>query len=414
MKNHLPIALLCLLLALPASLAAESSGFPDNHTIRQRLADVIHAPTDRVLSTPSGVYNDLEQGNDVKFQVVTQGAYYYLVFTNGQHGSFPLDSRGSYIIKRSKKNGSFIQVKIFLNGTPGSYVRIFPMGSRSRMNLYLYGFRMYTNVNIPLSFREIVIDPFSKVMALTAGTVDWSLVLPDRPLPEDRTVEAMVRTIRERLPRLLGHSSGGGSVPAYLEKLRALSHDGFVCSGLAKWVIDGLYQPRTGHTVSVAKLEREHRALRSGVGSSPMRKNQDPFFGLDWARNLALALTRLDDPSVGLHADDVAGIPFFPSVRNVGYPVAKLKLILYLLAVKDPGYLYLGAVNRQSGHEPVRREFTHVVVLLPYFGPSGNFHAVVLDGNGETGVASVVRRYPEDYIFLARVRASRDFSPPIP
>lgn len=417
MKRSFPLIFLALLAAIPATVGAEVARFPDNHAVREQLADIIAAPTAEVLATPSAIYRDLDEGNAVKFGVQTQNQDFYLLFTNEENHSFPLDSQGSYIIKRSERDGSFVQVKIFLNGDPESFVRIFPMGSRTKMDLFLYGYRMYKDLTIPVQFGQILTDPFSKIMALTASTVDWSLVLPARPLPEDSVVEGMVRTIRERLPLLSDHADGAMNAQGqfvYIKDLQALSHAGFNCSGFGKWIIDGLYKPLTGQLISIKSLTKKHLDLRGNRWSSPYEQQRDPYFGLDWTRNLALSMTHLVNPAAGPLSDDVTNVPFFSYVENVGYPIDDLRFILYELAVTEPGFFYLGAVNHEYGSNPVLREYTHVVVFFPYFDSRGYFNVAVMERNLETGVQSLQARYPNEYVHLVRVAANSNFSPPMP
>jgi hypothetical protein len=405
------------LLILPSIAQSEVLRFPDNHAVRRQLAQIIVAPTSEVLSTPSAVYRNPDAGNAVKFDVRTQRNDFYLLFTNEEAHRFPLDSPGSYIIKRREQDGSFVQVKIFLNGDPESFVRIFPMGDRTKMELFMYGYRLYKDVTIPVQFRRILTDPFSKVMALTASTIDWSLILPGRPLPEDRVVEGMVQVIRRELPLLTDHADGAMNARGrfvYIKNLQTLSHGGFNCSGFAKWIIDGLYQPRTGRLISIETLKKKHLELRGNRWSDPYEKARDPYFGLDWTRNLALSLTRIDNPQAQPRADDVTEVPFFRYIDNVGYPIDELKFILYELAVKEPGYFYLGAVNHEYGKDPVLREYTHVAVFFPYFDGRGSFRIAVMERNLETGVKSLQARYPNDFIHLVRVAASTDFNPPMP
>ena len=80
----------------------------------------------------------------------------------------------------------------------------------------------------------------------------------------------------------------------------------------------------------------------------------------------------------------------------------------------NPGYFYLGAVNREYGSNPVLREYTHVVALFPYFDAQGRFRVAVVDRGLEEGVKLLQGRFPNDYIHLVSVQASRDFHPPMP
>ena len=87
--------------------------------------------------------------------------------------------------------------------------------------------------------------------------------------------------------------------------------------------------------------------------------------------------------------------------------------MLYHLAVTDPGYMYLGSINRSFGDKLILRQHTHVVVLLPYFAPDGRFETVVLERNVETSTASLERRYGRDLIHLTRVQVDAGFTPPL-
>jgi hypothetical protein len=96
----------------------------------------------------------------------------------------------------------------------------------------------------------------------------------------------------------------------------------------------------------------------------------------------------------------------------VGFPVEYLSFILYNLAYHHPGKFYLASVNREFGDDPVLRQHIHVAVLFPYFDREGQFHAVVMERNGETGVSSLKKRYPRDFIHLVGVEGDTNFHPP--
>ena len=96
-------------------------------------------------------------------------------------------SKGNYIIKRDRKTGAFIQVKIFFKDDPGFYVRIFQMDTglgnhqsgRSKMDIFLFDQPVYRDITIPLPFSVILTEPFSAVIRLTSPVIDWSLLVPD-------------------------------------------------------------------------------------------------------------------------------------------------------------------------------------------------------------------------------------------
>ncbi len=103
--------------------------------------------------------------------------------------------------------------------------------------------------------------------------------------------------------------------------------------------------------------------------------------------------------------------------RDTGYPVPRLRALLYFLARERPGTIYLGSVNaasREASQEgtPTLRQHHHVIVLLPFFDANGDFQVVVLERNAETSLASLTRRYGKEYVHLVHLDSAGDFSLP--
>jgi len=387
--------------------------FPENGAVRRELADTIRAPAFEAMAAQTGIRQERDTGLDVQFRVIRQGGDFYLLFINRQGSGFAIENEGSWVIKRSLRDGSFAQAKVFLNGDPDSYVRLFPNGERTRMELYLFGYPAYRDIVVPIGFDRLLTDPFSKIIDATRESVEWGLVLPRGPLPEDGTVESMVSVLRARLPlpdRDDGAMDSAGKFVS-IQTLKGMSHGGFNCSGFAKWIVDGLYYPRTGSLTSIETLKEKNLRLRSNQKSAGY-VGLDPYFGLDWTRNLAAAIDRLSDPEAGPDHSDVRSVPFLRHVPDEGYPLKDLEFILYELAVRQPGYFYLGSVNHELPDYPGLREHSHVVTLFPYFSPDGRFTVAVMERNLETGIESLLHRYPGNSICLERIRASRNFDPP--
>lgn len=364
---------------------------PENNQVRLALSNIIFAPTSEVLSSSPAIYPNSSQGTPVRFDVMQQDGDYYLLFTNKEGPGFPIDSAGSYIIKRRDRNGDFAQVKVFLRDGPDSFVRMFPMGERTSMTVYLCGYPMYRDVVIPVPFKQILTDSFARVMDLTHASVDWSLIFPNRPLPEDRAVEDFVNTIGARLPRLPVQNDGG--------------------VGVAKWIIDGLIAAQSGSISNATWTPNSFPAPGGARSSAPLPSVRNPSYGLDWARRLATAAARIEYPGARLTSSDVTSVPFLRYVPNVGFPVADLRFVLYELAVANPGCFYLGAVSSGHGTNPSTRDYANVVALFPYFDDSGQFVIRVVNGKLQTGVDSLKQRFSDDYIQLEQVIASSDFWP---
>lgn len=400
---------------------------PDNSEIRQMLEEAVFAPTGEALETPQMVYTQSRASQRVSFQLREQNGFFYFLFINEKNFRFPLYSRGSYIIKRARENGKFIQVKIFLRDEPDSFLRIFPEEDHSIMELYLAGFPLYRDILLPLSFEEVLVAPFTRVIEASPVTVSWELLFP----PDDgghQVVREMVEKIRRGLHGLGDRDDGAMDSQGrfvFINTLEPQNYEevpaGFNCSGFAKWVIDGLYYPIMGEYISLKDLKERHPYLRGNRWSQRYEMERDPYFGLDWTRNLAAMIQEGRYPTVSYESSegnnsferfDIRNIPGFSYVEDVGFPVENLSFILYYLAYHNPGKFYLASVNREFGDEPVLRQHIHVAVLFPYFDRDGQFHAVVMERNGETSISSLKNRYSKDFIHLVGIEGDTNFHPP--
>jgi hypothetical protein len=201
-----------------------------------------------------------------------------------------------------------------------------------------------------------------------------------------------------------------------IESLRLQDQQaGFNCSGFAKWIVDGLHEPLYGSYLSIGELKTKHLSRRGHRWSDPLEDERDPYFGLDWTRNLATAMLSGEQGETGVdpEAADVRSVAYNEYVEDIGFPVARLPQILYLLAVHEPGHFYIGSLNREFGSDPPLNQHVHVAVLFPYFDDRGRFVVDVMERNVETSLQSLDRRYHDDSIHLVRVRADRSYTPPV-
>lgn len=404
------------LMQLDASPITWNAGldFPENAEIRHKYKDLLFAQKEEVLAESPMVHAQIESDVRVLFQVTQQKSAYYLLFTNEKEYKFPLYSQGSYIVKRSDVDDSFIQIKIFTKADPDSFVRIFPFNDRSRMDVFLFGMPIYEQVTLPFTFEQVLLEPFSRVVEVTEAQIDWSLILSDTSRKEDRDQAKMIAELRKNLPLL--NDSDDGALDSdgtfkFIEDLTQNLESGFNCSGFAKWVVDGvIVSQKNGRILEIESLKQKHIELRGNHWSRQFEDERDPYFGLDWTRNLASAAnSTYDSGTISPEANDVRSAPFFEYIEDVGYPIRALKLLLYILSKKDPGYFYLASINRDFGENPVLRQHVHIAALFPYFDNTGEFRIVVMERNVETSVSSLEKRYSEDFAHLVKIETPEVF-----
>ncbi len=395
----------------PGSAVNAEPVIPEHVEIRKAYAGLIFAPMNEVLEFPETTVVQPFTDNRVRIQTRKQQDSFYLLFTNEEDFKFPLYSQGSYIIKRNIHDGSFVQVKIFIRSDPGSFVRIFPQGDRSSMDLYLYGYPVYRNVNLPLPFESVLSLPVAFILKSTAQSLDWSLITSPPFFLGQQRVKNMADAVRAFLPGLPDLEDGAMDFDGSFRLIEDLSDagpGGFNCSGFAKWVVDGLYYEQHGTYMSIEELKKKPVHIRGNRWSNRFEDERDPYFGLDWTRNLAAAVQGGGPPENW----DIRDIPYFQYIEDMGYPMDHLPFILYYLAHEKPGYFYLASINSEYGNEPMLRQHFHVAVFFPYFDENGEFHAAVMERNMDTPVDQFVQRYPDDYIHLVQIKAPKIFNPP--
>lgn len=429
MKNRRFIVCLVLLVVLPTHLFAQldfSSGtklplsapvFPENHHVRRQLEDTIFAANHELTTMREQVIEQELYEPRVLFRIERTDAHYYFLFTNEYDYKFPLFSRGSYIIKRDRNTGEFIQVKIFFQTNPGCFVRIFPYEERSRMNVFYLNRPVYQHITLPFSFRQILFSSFSQIIDVTRNRIEWDIMWPPETPHEYHDIITMVEKIRENLPSLPDAEDGamnkdGEFVFIATEEKQEIG--GFNCSGFTKWIADGIQKSRTGSYLEIRDLKEKHTSFRGNRWSRQYEVSHDPYFGLDWTRNIAMKLEQHSkrEEIVTPESVDIRNVPFFDYIEDVGYELEELELILYLLSGTRPNTFYLGSINGvERGGVGLRKHF-HVVALFPYVDNDGTFTVAVFERNRETDIESLIKRYSGKYIHLVGIQAGKQFELP--
>jgi hypothetical protein len=391
----------------------------ENYEARGKLEALFYTP---VQALPLAQERFLEQqstGTSVKFEIRRQNAHVYYLFQNAEQSSYSIPGRGNYILKRELASGRFVQIKIFYRSDPGCFLRLFPQGRRSSMDVYLFGIEVARGVLLPVEFTELLTIPFAKVVELSRSTVHWRSLLYRRFGPADDLVFTQVEKIRRLLPGLPDRDDGALDASGryvFIENVGPQDGSGGLnCSGFAKWISDGFYYGLTGRYLAVEPLKEKHLEYRGNRWSLRFEDERDPYFGLDWSRNLAVSLWRAQGyPNPGPEDFDVRRVEYLDYREDVGFPVDKLKLLMFLEASANPGHFYIGSLNREYGSEPVLRQHFHMIVLFPYFTPSGVLRVAVFDRNREVTLEGTAERYAGAYIHLVRLPLGETFTPQLP
>ncbi len=403
----------------------EEAGFLENAEVRMGMEDTIKAPFYSLLTRQKEIHQQILNPIAVEFELRKSAESFYLLFKNEQDYRYPVWGRGNYIIKRDLRSGDFEQIKIFLQNDEHTFLRLFPLDEkRSVLDLVLYGVTLYEGIVIPVSLEDLSVSPFTRLMHLTRGTIQWDLLFTVREYPEWSVMASLVEKISSGLDSLhevddAAQNSLGNFV--LIEDGTALEAPGGVnCSGFAKWVADGLILgeskalPEALISINRLKQPTDPPDEREENPWSAAREDRDPYFGLDWTRNLSSILSEFEkeDAAGDPRAHDVRDVPFYTYRENIGYPLENIKSVLYLLAVKNPGAFYMGSINSLFGEDPVLWQYHHIALFFPWFSEKGDFQLSVLETGVTSSLENLEARYPESFVHLVRVDGADKFKNP--
>ena len=403
----------------PRAAARVLLSVPENDEIRGKLSDLFFVPTAALSTGQERIFEQQSSAARVKFEIRRQNGHLYYLFQNEEGASFSIPGRGNYILKRELESGRFVQIKIFYRSDPGCFVRLFPRGNRTSMDVYLFGIDVARGVLLPVELTDLLTQPFAKVIALSESTVRWQRLLYRRFGPLDELAFTHVETIRRLLPTLSDQDDGAldaDSRYVFINSgLPQGASEGLNCSGFAKWISDGFYYGLTGRYLAVEPLKEKHLDYRGNRWSLRFEDERDPYFGLDWSRNLARSLWEAQGYTpLGPEDFDVRRAEYLAYREDVGFRIENLELLMFLEAAANPGHFYIGSLNREYGSEPVLRQHFHVIVLFPYFTPSGSLRIAVFDRNREVTLEGTAERYSGSFIHLVRLPIGEYFVPPLP
>jgi hypothetical protein len=402
----------------------------DDSTLRMSMKDtwLLESPG-KVLARPSALFT-LEGGERVQVRIEAGQDEFGVIFarelTNGNvsaaTGQFPGTAQGSWILTRRRDTGAATRIRVFLRSDPYTYVQFRPFSAdKCLMDAVVYDAYIVRSLPLRVSLERLYTMPLTEVLNLAGDKFPRRYYEPN---PADyRGQRSFIAKIRERLPELEFADDGAidqsGRYVYINTGLEQQGQPGLNCSGFAKWLIDGILRPVTGERMEIPPLKAPFG--NRGSSFTDLWESLDPFFGLDWIRNLAAqAGTTLYSPAFGsLTEIEVRHEPFsqlilrgrrssviysYPGfMENAGYGIEGLHALLYTLAIDEPGRFYLAAVNDEGGPlatdqnprgMPRLRRFFHIAALVPYFTERGVFQIAVFESAAETSFNALRNRYP--------------------
>jgi hypothetical protein len=449
------LCLFMVVLSFPL-FAVSTRKIVDDSALRRVLKEswLIAEPA-KVLSNIPKIYT-LEGGGRVEVRTAEGREEFSVIFAReiGNSGIFPYWSQGSWQLTRKKNGGEALRIQIFLRSDQNTYIQLRKLNNeKCLLDMVIYNayFLKSLPITLPPALQEermkkIYANPFEwlytipveDILALAGEKFKRRYFDPDPALYRDS--RQFIGEVRKRLNGLSFGDDGAIDENGRYVFINTLNEQtgegGLNCSGFAKWIVDGiLWNYNGGRRLTIPPL-KEPFGERGSSFSAPFERLRDPYFGLDWTRNLASiagetirgpVYRELEEIEVqkwhfsGVIMRNSQGIISdfsFPGyLPGAGFGIEGLMPLLYSLAIDEPGYIYLASVNEERGApvtptnlrgSPRLREHFHIGILVPYFDEAGRFQVAVFESAEETSINSFIN-HPGRYVNLVRIPVQAAF-----
>lgn len=431
-RKLLPLGFLILGCLLPLEgLDRPTRRIEDDSSLRISLqTSWFTEAADKVLNMKAFIHT-LPGGGRIQVRSEAGKNEFMIVLARERNGSYPGWAQGSWVLTRRKDDGGPSRIRVFPRSDPYTYIQFRPNApDQCMMDVVLYDAYLVRSLSVPYSLERLFVLPMEEVLATLGNKFPREYFDPDPEMYQD--IRTFMNLVRKRLPELTFHDDGAIDEQGryvYINTLKTQEETrGLNCSGFAKWMVDGILRPFTGKRLSIPPLKQPF-GDRGSSFTELYEALRDPFFGLDWTRNLAsLARTTLLSPTFGkLEEIEVQKLPFSSLIQrnreenlvrsypeflpNAGFSFEGIHPLLYTLAINEPGNIYLASINHEVGTKPRMRQHFHVAVLVPYFNEYGTFQISVFESAEETSFNRFKNRYPGHFVNLVRVPVDPLFDP---
>ena len=259
------------------------------------------------------------------------------------------------------------------------------------------------------SIRAQIILPDWLQKAINSSQIENEKALTNTNLTKEEYYDLAYRRVKQidSLSMLIPDSSVGviDATGKYINE----KDDGFglCCSGYAKWIADGYYYPlrKKNHPrlqyMSIRKLRQIYPALRGDKQSYQYEMSREPFFGLDWTRNIARELAEEKyKQNFFYNSFDVTHSFKIKYEKDRGFPIEKIPEVLKEQTLLHPNRWYLVSINGEFGENPTLIQHHHIAVFFPYINKDGIFRLPVLERTRRTSFEYLISRYPNTYCHL--------------
>jgi len=218
-KKGILVFFSCVFFAATLSAEWNSFNIPDSAEVRKQISrewfegslDVLRGLNSEIRSNQIGTQFQirLEEQQDVFLTIVAPKSqmvvdvYEASGMRTATEDAYNMESPGSWLLVRSKKDGAPVLARWYFAKDAGVYVQFRPAkgGTTSFADLVIFDNYAARGVPLGVSFDKFYTASFAEIQALTKSNLPWKDVEPRVGLYDDTLV--MIQTIRENLKNVV-------------------------------------------------------------------------------------------------------------------------------------------------------------------------------------------------------------------
>lgn len=309
----------------------------------------------------------------------------------------PEDNKISYfgsIYYRFDHTKELVESKVFFHNSGLSYLQ-FDITRDNKFDVYLFGKLYRKNLDYYFPLDSLKYISFSSIAALLTENriADEILITKEDLFVKNKFIQKVI------IPSLNPNYYEDGAINQFGEyvnistgKIQTGKNPGINCSGFVKEITDNLIRLKNPEfkrlTVEECKEKRpDDRKNNSYVAYD---NDLDPFFGIDWTKNLADRINYYYDYKI-IKAEAVNKDKYSQYFEENGYYFKDMREIIFRDQQKDSSYFYFIVFNKLRNSKPMIPTFYHIAAVVPIY-TTNKFDLKIYESGAETGYTNILKR----------------------
>lgn len=449
------LLLISIFCVTPIFASYKKINVPDSSSIRKQLVETwFEASLDEVREKNPEIYSNsagqkfqvrLEE-TETTYKIVVAAGVLMPVTVISKNGESQVDQvvypgtlPGSVHLIKDKKTDKSLSLRYFYSADSDVYVQFSPYAKTSIADVVVFNYYAAKGVSTGVPFENFYTCSFDDAVRLTQKSLPWEYISVDETKYD--SIIKMVSVIKKNLGKIMYtpesiYDENNNLVSEITGKeVNILADDDekrlyLSSAGFVKWIADGLVKPVAGSQLKRGPLVTETVKVKDVGNMGVFQQNNSAFFALNWIRNMSSAIISVytnrtytfENSGVDVNINPFASKIGSGSTSNTinfvkdnGYNADVLKSLLYVLAVKESGTFYFGAIRQTDRtRSPEIKVFNDCVVFFPYFNSGKGFECKVFMNGREMSLENFCITHKEDYIYLTKARSSDVFYPYLP